>query len=319
MRVRQTTANTFPLSQITLGRSVFLDGIGVHSGAPARLTLHPADADSGIVFHRTNLPGERECFIPAVLAHAVPSELATRLAPPQGASVDGVGTVEHVLATLAALGIDNALVEIDGGEVPILDGSAQPIVDAVDEAGIVRQRRGRRVLEVVAPVRVALRDAVAEFTPFAGGLALDITIDFAASAIGRQRRALVLDAANFRAEIARARTFGSIADAERLWRDGLAQGSSFENTIVVDEDRVLNPGSLRFPDECVRHKMLDAIGDLALAGMPIRGVFRSVRGGHALNRAALAALLADARAWRVVDEHAVSSPACTTMAHTVAV
>ena len=295
----QTPSMLATPTQATLARPVSFDGIGVHTAVPARLTLHPADPGTGIVFHRTNLVRGADRFIPAWLTRAVMSDLATRLAPAD-APGEGVGTVEHVLATLSALGIDNALVEVDGPEVPILDGSAQPLVEGIDAAGLVLQPALRRTLEVLKPVRVAHGRAFAELAPFADGLALDVAIDFDAPAIGRQRKSVVLDGTVFRREIARARTFGLIGDAERLWRAGLARGSSFENTLVFATDRVLNPTPMRFADECVRHKMLDAIGDLALAGLPIRGAFRSLRCGHALNRAVLAALLADRSAWRIV-------------------
>ena len=301
MRVRHTKADRskIDLTQTTLAQPVSFDGIGVHTAVPARLTLHPADPGTGIVFHRTNLPCGGDRFIPAQMIHAVTSDLATRLALADDPG-EGVGTVEHVLAALLALGVDNALVEVDGPEVPILDGSAQPFVEGIDAASLVHHAAPRRVLQVLKSVRVADGRAFAELAPFADGLALDVAIDFDAPAIGRQRKSVVLDATVFRHEIARARTFGLIADAERLWRVGLARGSSFENTLVFATDRLLNPAPLRFGDECVRHKMLDAIGDLALAGMPICGAFRSVRGGHALNRAVLAALLADRSAWRII-------------------
>lgn len=246
--------------------------------------------------------------MPAHARNVVSTELATRLAPLGAANDAGVGTVEHVLAALSALGVDNALIEVDGPEVPILDGSARPFVEAIATAGIVAQGRSRRVLEVLAPVRVGAGAAFAEFRPGGPGLTLDIAIDFADPAIGRQRRVCALDPATFVREIAPARTFGFVADVERLWRAGFATGSSLENTVAIADGRILNAEGLRAPDEFVRHKMLDAIGDLALAGVAIRGTFRSYRGGHALNHAAVAALLADSRAWRLVECDAAHRP-----------
>ena len=280
--------------------SAVFDGVGIHAGQPARLTVHPADAGSGLVFHRTGLPGARECFIPVCIANALPGTLATRLALPD-APQDRVGTVEHVLAALKILGIEDALLEIDGPEMPILDGSALPFVTGLAEAGFQTARLPRRTMKILEPVRVSDGASFAQFLPGDDGLVLDIAIDFANPAVGHQRRVLSFDANTFAREIAPARTFGFLADAERLWRDGFARAASFENTIVVGADAVLNPAGLRFADEFVRHKMLDALGDLALAGAAISGVFRSFRGGHALNRAAVAALLARPDAWRLVE------------------
>ena len=298
MRPRQATVQQHVRRQHTLGQSVSLDGIGVHTAQPARVTLHPADEDAGLVFHRTGLPARGERFIPALSRNVVSTALATRLAP-EGDSEAGVGTVEHVLAALSALGIDNALIEVDGPEVPILDGSARPFVEAIFAAGIVAQRRPRRMLRILEPVRVEAGDAFAEFLPGGPGLTLDIAIDYADPAVGRQSRLFALDADAFVRDIARARTFGFVADVERLWRAGFAAGSSLENTVAIADGRVLNEAGLRAPDECVRHKILDAIGDLSLAGAAIQGTFRSFRGGHALNHAALVALLARREAWHV--------------------
>ena len=288
--------------QHTLGGSVWLDGIGVHTAQAARVTLHPADVDSGLVFYRTGAPGRcADGFMPAHARNVVSTKLATRLAPSGAANDAGVGTVEHVLAALSALGVDNALIEVDGPEVPILDGSARPFVEAIATAGVVAQGSVRRVLEILAPVRVGAGQAFAEFLPGGPGLTLDIAIDFADPAIGRQRRVCALDPATFIREIAPARTFGFVADVERLWRAGYATGSSLENTVAIADGRILNAEGLRAPDEFVRHKMLDAIGDLALAGAAIHGTFRSYRGGHALNHAAVEALLAEPSAWRLVE------------------
>ncbi len=287
MRVRQTT---FP-------RSFIFDGIDVHSGAATRMTMHAADAGSGIAFLRTGLPGGRERIIPAKIGNVVSSILATRLALPE-APDESVGTVEHILAALSAAGVADALIEIDGPAVPILDGSAQPFFAACAALRRAAPLAPQPAIEIVAPLRVAVGESFAEFRPAAGSLTLDIGIDYAHPCIGQQRRVTKFLPETFARDIARARTFGFVADAEKLWRDGFANGSDFDNTIVLDSERVLNPGGLRFPDEFVRHKTLDAIGDLALAGAPIHGLFRSHRGGHALNRLAVEALLATPSVWR---------------------
>lgn len=264
--------------QTTLRRAVTLAGSGAHGGKPARVTIAPAPAGAGILF----LPAGAEIGVEAHWSRVDETFLRTRL------SVGGaaVSTVEHLLAALAGLGVDNAHVSVDGDEVPAMDGSAARFVTAIDEAGVVALPAPRRALRVVKPVRVADGAAWAAFAPAERGLHLDVEIAFGAG-IGRQRLALDLTPQTFRHELAQARTFGFLRDAERLWREGLALGASLDNTVVLDGDRVLNPAGLRFADEFVRHKMLDVVGDLALAGAPIIGAFRSWRGGHGLNLALL--------------------------------
>ncbi|MCB1524478.1 MAG: UDP-3-O-acyl-N-acetylglucosamine deacetylase [Rhodoblastus sp.] len=280
--------------QTTLSSSVALEGVGVHSSKPARIVLHPAEAGAGIAFLRSDLAAEP--VAPALWSRVVSTELCTSLGL---GGRDTVATVEHAMAALAGLGVDNALIEVDGPEVPVLDGSSAPFVAAIDEAGVATLTAERRCIEILRTVRVERGGAFAELGPGGdGGLTLDVEISFDHAAIGRQRKALRLDPATFRREIARARTFGFIGDIERLWRAGFALGASLENSIAISADGVLNPEGLRFRDEFVRHKMLDAVGDLALAGAPIRGAFRSRCGGHALNHAALQALFADSSAWR---------------------
>jgi UDP-3-O-[3-hydroxymyristoyl] N-acetylglucosamine deacetylase len=244
----------------------------VHGDRPARLTLAPAAADTGVVFS----VGGAE--IRADWRSVDATQLRTRLSG-EGASVS---TVEHLLAALCGLGVDNALVEVEGDEIPAMDGSAEAFVAAIDEAGLVKLGARRRFLRVVAPVRVSDGAGWAELTPADGGLGLDVEIAFEGR-VGRQRRALRLAPETFRRELAGARSFGFLRDAERLWQAGLALGASLDNTVVLDGETVLNPQGLRYADEFVRHKMLDVVGDLALAGAPIIGAFRSFRGGHALN------------------------------------
>jgi UDP-3-O-[3-hydroxymyristoyl] N-acetylglucosamine deacetylase len=273
--------------QTTLARRASLSGAGVHSGKPATIAISPAEADRGIVFVRAE--GEREVEIPARFDHVGATELCTVI----GAEGLTVATIEHLMAAFRGAGVDNAVVEIDGPEMPITDGCSEAFLDLIDEAGIVPLKAGRRAVRVLRPVRVEQGDAFAEFLPF-DGTRYDVTIDFASPLIGRQSYVLDLTPAAFRRDIARARTFGFMSDVEKLWKMGFALGSSLENSVALGEDRILNPEGLRWSDEFVRHKTLDAVGDLALAGMPFVGLFRSYKGGHKMNWMALKALFSDA-------------------------
>ena len=253
--------------------------------------------DAGYIFVRTGLDGcDRE--VQAVAETVIATSFATVLGDRDGPLVS---TAEHVLAALRGMGVDNATVEIDGPEVPIMDGSAAAFVEAIDQAGIVTQPAQRRFIQVLKPVRVAMGDSFGELRPYAAGFRAEVEIDFANPVIGQQKYAFDLSADRFRREIARARTFGFMCDTARLWSAGFALGASCENSVVFDDNRLLNTEGLRYSDECVRHKMLDVIGDLALAGLPMLGAYRSVCGGHKLNHAVLTALLADRTAWRVVE------------------
>jgi UDP-3-O-[3-hydroxymyristoyl] N-acetylglucosamine deacetylase len=282
--------------QTTLRNPAELSGIGVHSGLPVSLTLHPAEADTGIVFLRNDGDSERE--IRAEACAVASTEFATVLGDESGTAV---ATIEHVMAAFYGLGVDNATIELDGPEIPILDGSAAPFVAAIDRAGIMALPAARRYLRILKPVGVAAGDSYAELRPYDRGFRVEVEIDFDHEIVGRQKFAIDVDAVTFRRELARARTFGFVCDVERLWSSGYALGATFENTLVVSEERVLNPEGLRFEDEFVRHKALDAVGDLALAGAPILGAYRSVRGGHRLNHAVLCAVLADPTAWTLVE------------------
>ncbi|WJR76998.1 UDP-3-O-acyl-N-acetylglucosamine deacetylase [Bradyrhizobium sp. NP1] len=283
--------------QTTLRSQATVYGVGVHSGLPVNLTIGPAPIDAGFIFIRTGLEGaDRE--VPATAESVIATELATVLGDGEGALVS---TAEHVLAALRGMGVDNATIEIDGPEVPIMDGSAAAFVAAIDQAGIVTQQAMRRFIQVLKPVQVAMGDCFGELRPHAAGFRAEVEIDFANPVIGRQKYALELSPEGFRREVSRARTFGCMSDVAKLWSAGFARGASFENSVVFDETRLLNSEGLRFADECARHKVLDAIGDLALAGLPLLGAYRSYRGGHKLNHAVLIALLADRTAWRVVE------------------
>ena len=284
--------------QTTLRDHTELRGVGVHSGLPVTLTLHPADADTGLRFVRTRLEGWEDREIPADMSAVTATEFATVLGDASGPLVS---TAEHVLAALAGLGVDNAVVEIDGPEAPIMDGSAAPFVAAIDSVGLKTLDRPRRYIKVLKPVRVAKGDAYGELGPNPRGFRVEAEIEFEHALIGRQALAIDVKPETFR-DIARARTFGFLRDVASLWNAGYALGASLENTLVVSDNRILNPEGTRFPDEFVRHKVLDAVGDLALAGAPLLGTYHSVRGGHKLNHAVLCALMSDASAWTWVEE-----------------
>jgi UDP-3-O-[3-hydroxymyristoyl] N-acetylglucosamine deacetylase len=283
--------------QTTLRSQATVTGVGVHSNLPVNLTLGPAPLDAGFIFVRTGLSGsDRE--VQASAQSVIATEFATVLGDREGPLVS---TAEHVLAALRGMGIDNATIEVDGPEVPIMDGSAAAFVAAIDQAGILTQSAPRRFIQVVKPVQAAIGDSFGELRPFAAGFRAEVEIDFSNPVIGRQSYILDLSPEKFRRDICRARTFGCINNVARLWSTGFALGASFENSVVFDETRLLNPEGLRYADECVRHKVLDVVGDLALAGLPLLGAYRSVRGGHKLNHAVLTALMADRSAWRVVE------------------
>ncbi len=283
--------------QTTLKSRVSLTGVGVHSGKPVSIHFNPADPDTGVVFHKVG--GEFDGAEIGANALAIGgTDLCTMLGDPTGAHV---ATVEHLMAALLGLGIDNVLIEIDGSEVPILDGSAAGFVDAIDQAGVEPLAVKRRYIRVVKPVRIENGASWAEFRPY-DGTRFEIEIDFESPAIGRQAFASDINPAAFRRELSRARTFGFLKDVERLWAAGYALGSSLENSVVIGEDhRVINMEGLRYTDEFVRHKTLDAMGDLALAGARFIGCFRSYRGGHKLNAAALRRLLSDQSAFEIVE------------------
>ena len=293
----------FATRQTTIAREVELEGKGVHSGAPVSLVLHPADADVG---HRF-LVSKRGRFIadiPARIGNVKNLTLCTVIGDETGVSV---GTVEHLLAALRGLGVDNCYIEVDSKEVPIMDGSSAAFVSAIDEAGIRELSESRRYIKVLKPIRVEEGECWGELAPHSG-FHLDVEIDFDTPVIGRQRLSLEMSPGVFRNEIARARTFGFMRDVEKLWKAGLALGASLKNTVAIGDDRILNPEGLRHPEEFVRHKMLDAVGDLALAGYQILGAYRSVRGGHRLNASVLKTLFADASAWTLVQAPRVREP-----------
>jgi UDP-3-O-[3-hydroxymyristoyl] N-acetylglucosamine deacetylase len=281
-------------------------GVGLHSGARATLTLRPAEAGFGIVFRRTDLGVE----IPALYDQVTDTRLCTAI----GEGAARIGTIEHVMAALAGCGVTDAVIEVDGPEIPILDGSAAPFVFLLDCAGLVDTTAPARIIEVLRTVRVTEGEgpnaAWAELSPCEGpGLQAALNIDFGATAIGQQELALRVTEDSFRTVLADARTFTMAEDIARLRSVGLARGGSLANAVVVDGPLVVNPGGLRHADEFVRHKLLDVVGDLALAGASLQGRFRGHRSGHALNNRLLRALFADDRAWRFLGEEIEVLPA----------
>ncbi len=282
--------------QTTLGSRATLSGVGVHSGKPVTIHLNPADADTGVSFNCVGSEEGRE--IRGLVSEIGGTDLCTVLGDPAGVHV---ATVEHLMAALFALGIDNVSIDIDGTEVPILDGSSQLFVEAIEHAGIHTLAAKRRYIRVVKPIRIEKGGSWAEFLPYSG-TRFEVEIDFESKAIGRQIFAGDMTADVFKRDIARARTFGFMKDVERLWAAGYALGSSLENSVVVGDDhQVINLEGLRYKDEFVRHKTLDAMGDLALAGARFIGCFRSYRGGHKLNATALRRLLSDRSAFEIVE------------------
>ena len=281
--------------QTTIGREIELSGTGVHSGAPVSMVLHPAEADVGYRF-LVSKRGRIIAEIPAHIDHVKNLTLCTVLGDESGVTV---GTVEHLLAALRGLSVDNCYIEVDAREIPIMDGSAGAFVAAIDGVGIRELHQPRKFIKVLRPIRVVEGDCWGELRPHSS-FHLDVEIDFPSPLIGRQRYALEMNSGAFRNELARARTFGFMRDVENLWKAGLALGASLDNTIALGDDRVMNPEGLRYPQEFVRHKALDAVGDMALAGAPILGSYRSVRGGHRLNAYVLKQLFADAEAWTMV-------------------
>lgn len=280
--------------QNTLATPATFTGLGLHTGQPVRMTVRPAPADHGIWFRRTDLPGRP--LVPARWDAVTPSRLCTVVE----AGEASVSTIEHVMAALAGSAVHNALIDIDGPEVPILDGSAMPFVAGFLNAGIEEQDAPVRAIRVLKPVEVREGEAVARLEP-ADMLEIDFRIDFAETAIGMQSRRLNMANGAFVRELSDSRTFCRQSDVDAMRANGLALGGTLENAVVFDGDRVLSPGGLRHVDEPVRHKMLDAVGDLALAGGPILGRYTGERAGHALTNRLLRALFADPTAWRVVD------------------
>ncbi len=279
------------IHQRTLKGPVECTGVALHSGDTVSMTLRPGEAGSGIVFRRTDIAGGS--VIPATWDRVTDTRMSTTVGNEEGATVR---TVEHLMAALRGCGIDNAVIDVTGPEVPIMDGSAAPFVALIEYAGVVAQARPRRVIRVRKVVVIDEGKRFASLTP-GTGFSLDVEIEFDCAAVSRQTISIGLINGNFKKDLARARTFGFLHEVERLRAEGLVQGGSLDNAVVVSGDKVLNEGGLRYEDEFVRHKVLDAVGDLYLAGAPIIGRFHGVRSGHDITNRLLRALFADADAW----------------------
>jgi len=281
--------------QHTLAAPARILGIGIHTGAEVSVIVKPSAPDTGIVFVRTDLPAGPQA-ITAVGESVCETRLGTVIGNAAGVTVS---TIEHLMAVFSGLGVDNALVEIDGPEAPILDGSSALFLAGVDAVGLRRQDAPRRHILILEPVEVSGPGKRAALVP-ADRFEMAVEIVFDSAAIGRQTLELAVDEAAFRSELAEARTFGFLSEVDQLRAAGLGRGASLENTIVIDQDGVLNPGGLQRPDEFVRHKALDALGDLYLLGAPIIGRYEASCSGHALNNALVRALIARPEAWRYV-------------------
>lgn len=279
--------------QSTLTRPIRLEGVGLHSGRMTSLHLTPAPAGFGVRFMRIDLPSRP--VLPARFDLVEQTPLCTRLAGPDGVKVS---TVEHIMSAVAGLGIDNLLVEIDGPEIPILDGSALPFVEAILEAGIAKLDAPRSVIRLCAPVMIARGASWARLDPSSSPL-FDVSIDFPDGAIGQQGARFAPARESYRDLVAPARTFCRIGDVEAMRKAGLALGGTLDNALVVDGEKILSPGGLRFANEPARHKLLDAMGDLALSGPPLVAAFRAHRPSHALTNTLLRKLMAQSDAWSV--------------------
>ena len=290
MRASVLAASAF---QHTLQGPAIFAGVGVHTGAHTRVSVRPAPANTGIVFIRTDVT-DLDNRVPVSAEAVCKTQLGTVIT---NAADVTVATIEHLMAALVMLDIDNAVVELDGPEMPIMDGSSLPFVEILDRAGRRGQDAPRRYIEILETVEVVDGDKRATLSP-ADEFEVAFEIAFDSKAIGRQRVDLAMNERAFRSELANCRTFGFLHEVEALRAMGLARGGSMENAVVIEGDRILNPEGLRRPDEFVRHKSLDAIGDLFVLGAPILGRFEGVLAGHGINNAVVRALVAQPQAWR---------------------
>jgi len=288
------------LKQRTLKSEIRASGVGLHGGLKVTMVLRPAPPDSGIVFRRTDLPGT--VLLPALADKVGDTRMCSCLEAETPAGSVKVGTIEHLMSALSGLGIDNLIIDLDAPEVPILDGSAAPFIFLIQAAGIAEQDAPKRFIRVLKPIRVEDGDKWASFAPYEG-FSLDFSIVFNHPAIANSATRSLFDFADhcYAHEVARARTFGFVQDVEWLRENGLALGGGLENAIVLDEFRVLNEDGLRYRDEFVKHKILDAIGDLYLLGRPLLAAFSAHKSGHDLNNRLARALLAARDAWEIVS------------------
>ena len=304
---RKTVIGVPSLSKVVLQKTlkspIGCTGIGLHSGKKVTMSLNPADPDTGIVFHRTDLDGD-DRIIPARWDCVVDTRMATTIGNQSGACVS---TIEHLMAALAGCGIDNAIIEIDGAEVPVMDGSAAPFIFLVECEGMSEQDAPRKAIKIERPVKVGDSDKFVSATPD-DSFSVGFEIDFEDAAIARQKLSMRLVNGTFKTEIARARTFGFVHEVDALRKAGLALGGSLDNAVVISGDTILNGDGLRYDDEFVRHKILDCVGDLYLAGAPIIGQIDALRSGHALNNQFLISLFSDDKAWSYVEMSGASVP-----------
>lgn len=280
--------------QTSLQSQVTFNGIGLHSGIPVAMTVRPAPADTGIVFRRIDVTGDNE--IAALWSNVSQEALNTRIVNAEGVSV---ATIEHIMAALSGCGVHNAFIDIDGPEVPIMDGSSAEFVAAFVRIGLAELDAPLRAIEILREVKVARGEAVALLRP-SSELYMSFSIEFPDPAIGAQSKAMSLANGAFVRELCNSRTFCRNSDVEAMRKAGLALGGSLENAVVVEGESVLTPGGLRHGNEAVRHKMLDALGDLFTAGAPIIGAYEGVRAGHALTNALLREVFSDPRNYRLV-------------------
>lgn len=285
--------------QHTLKNTVSIDGVGLHSGVPVHLGIHPADPDHGIVFKRTDKTGlpESDRLVFAKWDHVVDTRLCTVIGNEYGVTI---GTIEHLMAALRGCGIDNALVEVNAPEIPVLDGSSKLFVEAIEEVGVQVQSQPRRAIRILKEVVYEEDGKKVTLSPSSVPTYVG-QIDYDHPVIGTQRHEIKLINGNFKHDLADCRTFCLLSDVEAMQSNGLALGGSLDNAIVIDDSGVINPEGVRCHDEFIRHKLLDAIGDLALAGGLVLGTYEGVRAGHALNNKILQALFADDSAWEMVD------------------
>ena len=283
------------LRQRTLKKKISTTGVGLHTGTKVTLMLRPAAIDAGIVFRRVDLAAPVD--IPARATNVTDTRLST-LIEHDGAKVS---TIEHLMSAFAGLGIDNAYVDISGPEVPIMDGSAAPFVFLLQQAGIEEQKAAKRFIRIKAPIEARAGDKLARFEPY-NGFRIDFSIEFPHPVFGAENKRVVVDFAeqSYLKEISRARTFGFMQEVETMRELGLALGGSLDNAIVLDEFRVLNSDGLRYDNELVKHKVLDAIGDLYLLGHPLIGAYTAFKSGHALNNQLLRETLLQRDAWEFV-------------------
>ena len=291
----QLSVASVPIRQTTIRRQVSCAGVALHSGKKVSLTLKPATQNTGILFVRSDIEGAPE--IKASWDNVIDTKMCTTIGNSEGVSV---ATIEHLMAALSGCHIDNVIVDINDTEVPIMDGSSQPFVFLIECAGVQELDQSREVLQVLKPVKVSSNGKTAELSPHST-FSVGFEIEFEQHAVSRQEISIGLENGAFKKEIARARTFGFMEEVEALRASGLALGGTLDNAVVVDGEKILNDGGLRYSDEFVRHKVLDAVGDLYLAGYPILGKYAGFRAGHHMNNVLLKALFSDRSAWKLVD------------------